>query len=234
MPQPSGKEVPHKVQVGGFLRLADGQVKALQPVWDADWVEGWLRRSVAPATLWSLTSPLLPIAEGLTIPLGGTIPLLGLDVDGGVVAVLLDLRVERPFSQVLGEGLGVLQWAEQLDERQLETFARSFWRDQRASLRGIYEQVVGAPAPSILGNHRKVHLLSWRSWGVLLETQQFLQRHQLAIWLFRLMVAQSLNGEVVALAEPVTVHEALEKVALTVQQMGSGSLFLQALREPSP
>jgi hypothetical protein len=216
----------------GFLRFPNGQVKMLHAVGDAEWVEGWLRRSVAPRTLWHLTTPLLPIGEALATPMGTTVPIAGLDADGHFVAVLFDLHPDRPFTQILGDGLGVLQWAEQLDERQIEAFARYFWHDTTVSLRAVWEQLYATALATPLGAARKVHILSWRPHGVLSEMQQFLLRQKLAMWLFRLFVLQGDDGEVIAFAEPVIGAASTgEKVGPSAQRLGGGEPFLQSLLE---
>ncbi|MFA0733206.1 MAG: hypothetical protein LKKZDAJK_002794 [Candidatus Fervidibacter sp.] len=228
---PQAAEEVLKVSVGGVLTLPDGTVKNLRLVGDAEWVEGWLRRSVSPCALWSLTTPLLPIAEGLTTPVGAPIFVMGLEGDGSLAVVLLDLHLERPFCQVLGEGLAALQWAEQLDERQLETFARTFWRDRHISLRSAYERAFSSPSPPTLGITSKVQILSWRSWDILAEMQQFLQQRQLPFWLFRLWVLQTPEGEAVALTElAISSPAAGARVPLSFQRFGSGDLFLRSLQ----
>lgn len=219
------------MSVGGLLSLPDGSVKTLQPVEDAEWVEGWLRRSVSPYHLHFFSVPLLPIAEGLAIPAGTTVAVIGLEESGQLVALLLDLRRERPISQVLGDSLAVLQWAEGLDERQLEVFARTFYRDRHISLRDLYERIYATQSPSNLGSPAKVHVLSWRSSTEVTETQQFLHRYQLPIWFFRFWVFKSSEGEVVALTERAIAPSPAPtgQHPLTIHRFGGGDRFLQSL-----
>lgn len=220
------------VSVGGLLSLPDGSMKTLQPVEDAEWVEGWLRRSVSPCHLHPFSVPLLPLAEGITIPTGMTVAVIGLEESGQLVALLLDLRRERPISQVLGDSLAVLQWAERLDERQLEAFARTFYRDRHISLRDLYERVYATQSPPTLGSPAKVHVLSWRSLTEVTETQQFLHRYQLPIWFFRFWVFKSPEGEVVVLTErAIAPSPALtDQHPLTIHRFGGGDRFLQSLQ----
>ncbi|MFA0752199.1 MAG: hypothetical protein SLRJCFUN_002602 [Candidatus Fervidibacter sp.] len=217
---------------GGLLTLADGTVKTLQPIEDAEWVESWLRRSVVPCALWSLTLPLLPIAEGLMLPGGVSLPMVGLARSGQLVALLWDLRLERPLSQVVGESLVALQWAEGLEEQTLETFARTFCRNPNISLRALYEQVYAVQSPPTLGSPAKVHVLSWRPLSEMVSAQQFLARHQLPVWFFRLWVGHSLDGEVVAMTEAVEGAPSglREHSPLLLQRFGSGEMFLQSLQ----
>lgn len=220
--------------MGGLIRFPDGRSSFLRTINDAEWVEQWLRRSVQPQTLWSLTTPLLPIGEGLPTPLGTVVPILGIDADGNTVVVLFDLRVEQPMAPVLGESLSVLHWSQGLDERQLEAFARYFWHDANASLRSVWEQVHGVhDRPVTFGQRAKVHILSRRSLPVLVEVQTFLQQQGLAIVFFRLHTFQGEQGEVVAFAElimpPPTAPLSTQAVP-SIQRVGEAESFLRNLQ----
>ncbi len=220
--------------MGGLIRFSDGRSSLLRPVNDAEWIEQWLRRSVQPQTLWSLTTPLLPIGEGLPTPLGTVVPIVGIDADGNTVVVLFDLRVEQPMESVLGQSLSVLHWSQGLDERQLEAFARYFWHDANASLRGVWERVQGVhDRPVTFGQQAKVHVLSRRSLSVLVEVQTFLQRQGLAVLFFRLHTLQGEQGEVVAFAELIMTPPTAPlsaQAAPSVQRVGEAEAFLRNLQ----
>lgn len=217
--------------MGGIIRFPDGRSSSLLPVTDPNWAEQWLRRSVQPTALWSLTVPLLPIGEDLTTPLGTVVPILGLDSEGKTVAVLFDLKTERPLTNVLGEGVATLHWAEGLDEKQLEAFGRYFWHDHKASLYGMWAQVHGLKEGTVpLGQKAQVHILSWRSKPVLWEIQTFLNRHGLSIVFFGLHTFQGEQGEAIAIAEPVSPPlGGVSPEGVSVHRVSEVEAFLRSL-----
>lgn len=221
--------------MGGIIRFPDGRSSSLSPVTDPDWVEQWLRRSIQPMKPWTLTVPILPVGENLTTPLGTVVPVLGVDGEGRTIAVLLDLKVDKPLTAVLGEGIATLHWAESLDEKQLETFGRYFWHDPKALLAGVWAQVLGLQERAIsFGQQTHVHILSWRSRNLLWEIQNFLLRHGLSILFFGLYTLQGEQGETVAIAEqiaaPLTVSAAVPEVG-SVHKVGEVESLLRSLRE---
>lgn len=221
---------------GGILRLPDGQSVSLRPVADPEWAEHQVRRSVQPKALWSLTTPLLPVGEDLTTSLGTVVPLLGLDGEGRAVALLFDLRVDRPITTVLGEALAILYWLEQLKVEQLETFGRYFWQEPNASLAAVWAQVHGRSERGIaLGHAPQVHLLSWRPFAVLWQVQSFLQRYSLAIFFFALYTFQGQKGESVIIAEPVVVQPvgAAGVEPTPIHRVGEIDEFLRSLEASS-
>jgi hypothetical protein len=178
-------------------------------VTDPDWAEQWLRRSVQPLTLWTLTVPLLPVGENLPTPLGIVVPILGIDNSGRKIAVLFDLKMERPLTNIIGESIAALHWAESLDEKQLEAFGRYFWHDPKASLSGVWAQVHGLKEQTVsFGQKAQVHVLSWRPRPILWEVQNFLNRYGLSILFFGLHTLQGEQGEAIAIAEPIDLPSA--------------------------
>lgn len=221
--------------MGGIIRFPDGRSSSLSPVTDPDWVEQWLRRSIQPMRPWTLTVPILPVGENLTTPLGVVVPVLGVDGDGRTIVVLFDLKADRPLTAVLGESIATLQWAESLNEKQLEAFGRYFWHDPKASLAGVWAQVLGSQERAIsFGQQTCVHILSWRPRDLLWEIQNFLFRHGLSILFFGLHTLQGEQGETVAIAEqiaaPLTVSAAVPEVG-SVHKIGEVESFLRSLRE---
>jgi len=195
--------------MGGIIRFPDGRSSSLSPVTDPDWAEQWLRRSVQPLTLWTLTVPLLPVGENLPTPLGIVVPILGIDNSGRTIAVLFDLKMERPLTNIIGEGVAALHWAESLDEKQLEAFGRYFWHDPKASLSGVWAQVHGLKEQTVsFGQKAQVHVLSWRPRPILWEVQNFLNRYGLSILFFGLHTLQGEQGEAIAIAEPIDLPSA--------------------------
>lgn len=195
--------------MGGIIRFPDGRSSSLSPVTDPDWAEQWLRRSVQPLTLWTLTVPLLPVGENLPTPLGIVVPILGIDNSGRTIAVLFDLKMERPLTNIIGESIAALHWAESLDEKQLEAFGRYFWHDPKASLSGVWAQVHGLKEQTVsFGQKAQVHVLSWRPRPILWEVQNFLNRYGLSILFFGLHTLQGEQGEAIAIAEPIDLPSA--------------------------
>ncbi len=223
--------------MGGILRFPNGRLTGLRPVTDPEWAEQNLRRSVQPKTLWSLTTPILPVGENLSTSLGVTVPLLGIDGEGRTTALLFDLRVERPVTVTLGEAIAVLLWAERLTEEQLETFARYFWNDPQASLARVWAQAHGRSERDVpFAQQVQVHLLSWRSLPVLWDLQIFLNRHGLAISLFILHTLQGEQGETALVAVPVGAPPvgvgAVSPEPAPVHKMGEVETFLRSLETP--
>jgi hypothetical protein len=221
--------------MGGIIRFPDGRSSSLSPVTDPDWVEQWLRRSIQPMKPWTLTVPMLPVGENLTTPLGVVVPVLGVDGEGRTIAVLFDLKTDRPLTAVLGDSIATLHWAESLDEKQLEAFGRYFWHDPKASLAGVWTQVFGSQERAIsFGQQTRVHVLSWRPRNLLWEIQNFLFGHGLSILFFGLYTLQGEQGETVAIAEqiaaPLTVSAAVTEVS-SVHKVGEVESFLRSLRE---
>lgn len=218
--------------MGGIIGFPDGRLSSLTPVTDPEWIEQWLRRSVQPKALWTLTVPLLPVGENLTTPFGNFVPILGVDGEGRTIAVLFDLRTDRPLTLLLGESMATLQWAESLDEKQLEAFGRYFWHDPNASLAGVWAQVLGYQERSVpFGRQSQVHILSQRPKTSLLGIQSFLQRYGLAILFFGLQTFQSEQGEVVATAEPIAAPLTVRDVSpeAPMQKIGEVEAFLKSL-----
>lgn len=224
-----------RTEMGGIIRFPDGRSSSLSPVTDPDWAEQWLRRSVQPMKIWTLTVPMLPVGENLTTPFGIVVPILGIDGEGRTIAVLFDLKVDRPLTAILGESITTLHWVESLDEKQLEVFGRYFWHDPKASLAGVWAQVLGLQERAIsFGQQSQVHVLSWRPRNLLWEIQNFLHRHGLSILFFGLHTLQGEQGETVAVAEqvaaPLAVSAVVPEVA-SVHKTGEVESFLRSLRE---
>ncbi|MFA0744802.1 MAG: hypothetical protein LASZOEIN_001601 [Candidatus Fervidibacter sp.] len=221
--------------MGGIIRFPDGRSSSLSPVTDPDWAEQWLRRSVQPLALWTLTVPLLPISENLTTPFGNVVPILGIDSNGRTIAVLFDLKTERPLTAIMGESIAALHWAESLDEKQLETFGRYFWHDPKASLAGVWAQVHGLKERTVsFGQQTQVHVLSWRPRPILWEVQNFLNRYGLSILFFGLHTFQGEQGETIAIAEPIVAPLAVSSVStegVSVYRVGEVESFLRSLGE---
>jgi len=221
--------------MGGIIRFPDGRTSSLSPVTDPDWAEQWLRRSVQPLKPWTLTVTMLPVGENLTTPFGVVVPILGVDGEGRTIAVLFDLKTDRPLTSVLGESIAALHWAESLDEKQLEVFGRYFWHNPKASLAGVWSQVLGSQEKTVsFGQQTQVHVLSWRSPTSLWEIQSFLHRHGLSILFFGLYTLQGEQGETVAIAErvaaPFPTSATVPEVA-PVHKAGEAESFLRSLRE---
>lgn len=224
-----------RTEMGGIIRFPDGRTGSLSPVTDPDWAEQWLHRSVQPMKLWTLTVPLLPVGENLTTPFGNVVPILGVDSEGRTIAVLFDLKVDRPLTAILGESVLTLHWAESLDEKQLEVFGRYFWHDPKASLAGVWTQVTGLKERTVsFGQQSQVHVLSWRPRNLLWEVQNFLQKRGLSILFFGLHTLQSEQGETVAIAEQVVTPSqtgaTIPEIA-SVHKSGEVESFLHSLRE---
>jgi len=221
--------------MGGIIRFPDGRSISLSPVTDPDWAEQWLRRSVQPLALWTLTVPLLPVGENLTTPLGTVVPILGIDNNGRTIAVLFDLRTERPLTNIIGEGIAALQWVENLDEKQLESFGRYFWHDPKASLSGVWAQVHGLKERAVsFGQQAQVHVLSWRPRPILWEVQNFLNRYGLSILFFGLHTLQGEQGETVAIAEPIAAPPIVNFVSregVSAHRVGEVESLLRSLSE---
>ncbi|MCS7186360.1 MAG: hypothetical protein N3B10_03940 [Armatimonadetes bacterium] len=221
--------------MGGIIRFSDGRSGSLTPVTDPDWAEQWLRRSVQPMKLWTLTVPMLPVGEDLTTPFGTVVPILGVDGEGRTVAVLFDLKVDRPLTLVLGESISTLYWSECLDEKQLETFGRYFWHNPQASLAAMWAQAFGLQDRIVsFGQQSQVHVLSWRPRNLLWEIQNFLNRHGLSILFLWLYTLQSEQGETIAIAEQVAAPlptSAVGSEVTSVHRTGEAELFLRLLRE---
>lgn len=182
-------------------------------------------------TLWTLTVPLLPVGENLTTTLGPIVPILGIDVEGRTIAVLFDLRNDRPLTTILGESVLVLQWAESLDEKQLEVISRYFWREPKASLAAVWAQVHGVQERTVsFGHQTQVHILSWRPTTVLGGIQFFLHRYRLSISFFRLHTLQGEKGETIAIADPIVSTLVTEGVTLetpSMRKVGEIEAFLK-------
>ena len=221
--------------MGGIIRFPDGRSSSLSPVTDPDWAEQWLRRSIQPLTLWTLTVPLLPVGENLPTPLGIVVPILGIDNSGRTIAVLFDLKTERPLTAIIGESVAALHWAESLDEKQLETFGRYFWHDPKASLAGVWAQVHGLKERTVaFGQQTQVHVLSWRPRPILWEVQNFLNRYGLSILFFGLHTLQGDQGETIAIAEPIVVPSAVSVASReegSTHRVGEVESFLRSLSE---
>ncbi|MCS7264198.1 MAG: hypothetical protein NZ805_05130 [Armatimonadetes bacterium] len=218
--------------MGGIIGFPDGRLISLSSVTDSDLSEQWLRRTVKPMALWSLTTPMLPVGENLTTPFGTIVPILGLDGEGRTIAILFDLRTERPLPTILGEGITALQWAESLDEKQLEAFGRYFWHDPKASLAVVWSQAHNVQERTVsFGVQSQVHILSLRPKPVLWNVQYFLHRYGLAIFFFGLHTLQGEQGEMVAIAEPVMVPLATKGAVtgLPVHHFGNVEDFLKFL-----
>lgn len=201
-------------RMGGLIRFPDGRSSSLSLVTDPDWVEQWLRQSVQPSVLWTLTVPLLPVGENLSTPFGTVVPILGIDGNGKTIAVLFDLKTDRPITTVLGESIAALHWAEGFDEKQLEAFGRYFWHDPKASLSGTWARVHGLEEQRVsFGQQAQVHVLSWRPQPVLLDIQNFLNCYRLSILFFRLYTFQGEQGETVAIAAPIVPPSAVGAVS---------------------
>jgi len=200
---------------------------------DPDWVGQWLLCSVQPMSLWTLTSPLLPIGANLMTPFNIAVPILGIDGDGRTVVVLFDLRTEQPLTKILGESLLVLQWVEGLEEKQLEAFGRYFWHDPKASLASVWSQVHGIESREVsFGKQQQVQILSWRPKMVLWEIQSFLRRYGLSILFFGLHTFQGEQNEIVAIAEPILAKTKVEAVSpeeQSVRKVGDVETFLKFL-----
>jgi len=220
--------------MGGIIRFADGRVSSLSPVTDPEWAEQWLLRSVQPMKLWALTVPMLPLGENLTTPFGNVVPILGIDSEGRTIAVLFDLKVDRPLTAVLGESILTLHWAEKLDEKQLEVFGRYFWHDPKASLAGVWMQVLGLQERTVsFGQQTQVHVLSWRPQNLLWEIQNFLHRRGLSILFFGLYTLQGEQGETVAIADrvvtPLPISPTVPEVA-PAHKVGEIEALLNSLK----
>lgn len=223
--------------MGGIIGFPDGRFSPLSNITDPEWVEQWLRRSVQPMVLWTLTFPLLPFGENLTTSFGNVVPILGADGEGRTIAVLFDLKNDRPLTAVLGEGIATLQWAESLDEKQLEAFGRYFWHDPKASLLGVWSQVYGVQGRTVsFGWQAQVQILSWRPKPILFGIQSFLQRYGLAILFFALHTFQGEQGEIVVIAEPIvsplTATGVVPEIP-TVRRVGEVEAFLKSLEGKS-
>lgn len=217
--------------MGGIIRFPNGRSSPLMALDDPGLVEQWLLRSVQPMNLWNLTVPLLPVGENLATPFGTIVPILGIDGEGQTIAVLFDLQTERPITTTLGESIAAIHWAESLDEKQLEAFARYFWHDPKASLIGVWSQVYGLQVRNVsLCEKSQVQVLSWRPRFVLLNLQAFLQRYGLPICFFGLYTLQSEQGEVVAIAEPIALAAKAETISSetqSVRKIGDIEAFLK-------